>query len=173
MGSRGASDELRYSMSLPGGNQRSASRIQAPITAAIYVMNSLRSFSRSRDQTRPNVLEKHMSATRTCFTAGVTRRAGIKDRPTPAATRASVLSIWAVLYTTRILIPRETSALLASWNLSACSDNERFVMKISKRHAFSLREAMIFWNGQHIWLLEAWNEQVPANLPHSIVLSGA
>ncbi len=27
-------------------------------------------------------------------------------------------------------------------------------MKISKRHAFSLREAMIFWNGQYIWFFE-------------------
>jgi hypothetical protein len=38
--------------------------------------------------------------------------------------------------------------------IAARPDDKRFVVKISKRHAFSLREAMIFWNGQYIWFFK-------------------
>jgi len=38
--------------------------------------------------------------------------------------------------------------------IAACPDDKRFVVKIRKRHAFSLRKSMIFWNGQHIWFFE-------------------
>jgi hypothetical protein len=38
--------------------------------------------------------------------------------------------------------------------IAACPDDERFVVKIGKRHAFLAYEAMIHWNGQHIGLLE-------------------
>src|ERR1700731_4591802 len=38
--------------------------------------------------------------------------------------------------------------------IAACPDDERLAFEISKRHAFSLREAMSFGNGQHIRFFE-------------------
>jgi hypothetical protein len=38
--------------------------------------------------------------------------------------------------------------------IAAWPDDERFVVEISNSHFFSLREAMIYWNGQNIGFLE-------------------
>jgi hypothetical protein len=38
--------------------------------------------------------------------------------------------------------------------IAACPDNEGLVVKLADLHAFAPREAMIFWNGQHIWFFE-------------------
>ena len=78
---------------------RSFSYLQLWLSANF--MNSLRSPSRSRAQRRTIALERPKSDTTTCFTAGISKWAGKSARPTPAATRASALSSWSVLYITR------------------------------------------------------------------------